>query len=259
VTANSRALGAAAAAIASAALLGGCGGTGADFVSNADGVCTDAARGVNAVFSDGGTPTSGPEAAAQASLLLPIERRALTDLRAIEPPRERAAAYRRFLSARERALALTERQREAAESGDPGVYDSLGERRDQVNREADQDAVRAGLRACGERLAPEEVRAVSAAIRRAATATGPALCTEAFTANFVRSEFGGLAGCRRRQSDPAAAADSVRISAVRGIDSVYALAIIVPSGGSSGGQRLRTSLLYSGGAYRADSIGPAPG
>lgn len=249
---------AAGAMIAYGSFLAACGG-GGDFASKADGICAEGARQVNAVLSDGGTPATGTQAAARASQLLPIERQALADLRAIDPPQEVAVAYRGFVAGRERALALTAGQRRAAERGDAGGYASTGERRDQVIREADARAAQAGLLACAEKLPPEEVDAVSEAIRRGATGSDPALCAEAFTANFVRSQFGGLAGCRRRQNDPAAAADSVAISGVRGIDGVYAVAVIVPRGGSSDGQRLRLSMLYEDGGYRADEIAPAAG
>lgn len=247
-----------AALLASAALLSACGG-GADFASRADGICTEQAIRVNAVLSDGGTPTNGSEAAAQASQLLPIERPAVAELGAIAAPREVAGAYRAFLAGRKRALILTERQGRAAARGAAVEYAAIGARCDRVLRNADANAGRAGLDACAERLPEDAVAAVEGAIRHGATGSDPALCSQSFTANFVRSQFGGLAGCRRRQRDPAAAADAVRISGVRGIGGVYALAVIVPQGGSSGGQRLRVSMLYEDGAYRTDSIGPAGG
>jgi hypothetical protein len=255
-----RPLGAAAVAvlIACLALLSACGG-GEDFASKADAVCTEQAIRVNGVLGDGGTPTSGPEAAAQAAKLVPIERDGVSGLRAIETPSDAAGAFKDFLGGRELALRLTERRERAAMHGAGVAYAAINERRDRVVNKADADARRAGLLACAERLSGSQVRAVEAAIIKAATSSDPLLCSESFTANFVRSQFGGPGECRRRQKDSGSAAESVDIGGVRGIDGVYALAVIVPRGGGSGGQRLQIGMLYEDGAYRADSLGPRGG
>ncbi len=251
-------LGAAATAvlIVCPALISACGG-GGDFASDADAVCTEQAVRVNAVLMDGGTPTSGAEAATRSARLLPIERDAVTRLRAIEAPDGAAGdAYRNFVGARALALRLTGRQGRAARRGAGAGYGAIGARRQRVVSDADRSARRAGLLACAERLSLDQARAVRAAIAEIATSPDPELCAEAFTANFVRSQFGDPGECRRRQRQPGSAARSVAIGELRGIDGVYALAAIVPRGGDSGGQRMQLGMLYEDGAYRADSLGP---
>ena len=233
-----------------------CGGGGGDFVSEADGVCTEQAIRVNGVLDDGGTPQNAPEAAAQTAELLPIERDAVSDLRAIEAPEGRAAAaYRDFLAARGLALQLSERRGRAARRRASAAYATIDARRDRVLRRADASAARAGLLACAERLSRGAIRAVRAAITRIATSPDPALCSERFTANFVRSQFGDPRRCRRRQQQPQGAARAVEIDDLRGIDGVYALATILPRGGYSAEQRVRLGMLFEDGSYKADSLG----
>jgi hypothetical protein len=233
-----------------------CGG-GDDFASRADGICTEQALRVNDVLDDGGTPQSASDAAAQAAELLPIERDAVSRLRSVEAPGGGAGrAYRDFLAARALALRLSERRGRAARRGAGTAYAAIGARREQILLRADAGAARAGLLACAERLSPSAAHAVRSAITEIATSPDPALCSERFTANFVRSQFGGLRRCRRRQEQPHGAARSVEIGAVRGIDGVYALATIVPRGGEIGGRRMRLGMLFDEGAYKADSLAP---
>ncbi|MGZ8666776.1 MAG: hypothetical protein ACXWZM_06665 [Solirubrobacterales bacterium] len=234
-----------------------CGGGDGDFASRADGICTEQALRVNGVLDDGGTPQNASEAAAQAARLLPIEREAVSRLRGVEAPRGRAGrAYRDFLAARGLALSLSERRGRAARRGAGTAYAAIDAKRDRVLLRADANAARAGLLACAERLSPSEVHAVRLAIAEIATSPDPALCSERFTANFVRSQLGGPRRCRRRQERPGSAARSVRIGAVRGIDGVYALATVVPRGGEVSGQRMRLGMLFEDGAYKADSLAP---
>ncbi len=238
-------------------LIWACGG-GEDFAAEADGICTGEAVRVNSVLDDGGTPGSAAEAAAQNAQLLPIEREATSRLRGVEAPGGSAgAAYRDFLAARRHALRLSERRARAARRRAGAAYAALGNRRELAVREADSHATRAGLLACAERLSRAADRAVRATITRIATSPDPALCSELFTANFVRAQFDRPGECRRRQRRPRSAARSVAISDLRGIDGVYALATIVPRGGDSGGQRMQLGMLYQDGAYRADSLTPS--
>jgi hypothetical protein len=233
-----------------------CGGGDDDFASRADGICTEQALQVNEVLDDGGTPQNAPEAAAQAAELLPIEREAVSRLRDVEAPEGRAGrAYRDFLAARGLALRLSERRGRAARSGAGTAYAAIDAKRDRVLLQADTDAARAGLLACAERLSPSAAHAVRSAIAEIATSPDPALCSERFTANFVRSQFGGPGQCRRQQQ-PRSAARSVRIGALRGIDEVYALATIVPRGGEVSGQRMQLGMIFEDGAYKADSLAP---
>jgi hypothetical protein len=230
-----------------------CSGKDGDFVSRADGICTEQALRVNGVLDDGGTPQSASEAAAQAAELLPIERDAVSRLRAAEAPGGRAGrAYRDFLAARGLALRLSERRGRAARRGAGTAYRALDARRDRVLLQADTSAARAGLLACAERLSPRAAHQVRSAIVEIATSPAPDLCSRRFTANFVRSQFGDPGRCRQQQ--PGSAARSVRIGTLRGIDDVYAVATIVPRGGEAGGQRLQMGMLFDDGAYKADSL-----
>ncbi len=251
-----RTLGAAIASLALCSLTTiSCGGSGDDFASQADGICTEQALRVNHVLDDGGTPRSAPEAAEQAAELLPIERDAVSRLRAVDSPRGRAGrAYRDFLGNRELALRLSEHRGRAARRGAGAAYETIDARRDRVLLRADSGAARAGLLACAERLSPGAARAVRSTIAEIATSPNPALCTVRFTANFVRAQFGDPRRCRRRQEQPRSAARSVRIGALRGIDGVYALATVVPRGGDASGQRLQLGMLFEDGAYKADSL-----
>ncbi len=252
-------LGAAAAALplVLALLVSGCGGSGEDFVAQADGICTDQALRVNRVLADGRTPRTATEAAARDSELLPIEREAVTRLGDLDPPQGRDGdAYRGFLAARRLALRLSGGRARAARRRAGAAYAAIGARRERIVAEADARASRAGLLACAERLSRGAARAVRAAINRIATSPDPSLCSELFTAAFVRSRFGDPGGCRHRQRQPQSAARSVEIGDLRGIDGVYALATIVPRGGDSVGQRMQLGMLYEHGAYRADSLAP---
>ena len=178
-----------------------CGGGGGDFVSEADGVCTEQAIRVNAVLDDGGTPQSAAGGGGADGWLLPIERDAVSRSARHRGTggRRRRAAYRDFLAARGLALQLSERRGRAARRRASAAYATIDARRDRVLRRADASAARAGLLACAERLSRGAIRAVRAAITRIATSPDPALCSERFTANFVRSQFGDPRRCRRRQ------------------------------------------------------------
>ena len=240
------------------ALIGACGG-GGDFVAEADGICTDQALRVNRVLDDGGTPSNAPEAAAQAAKLLPVERDAVTRLRAVEAPAGGAgAAYGDFLAARGLALRLSERRARAARRRSGAAYAAIAGRRERVLRRADASAARAGLLACAEHLSRRATRAVKAAISRIATSPDPALCERAVHRELRPLGVRRPRRCRRRQERRSGAADSVEIADLRGIDGVYALATVIPRGGDSGGRRLLLGMLYEDGAYKADSLESAP-
>ena len=210
-------------------LIWACGG-GEDFAAEADGICTGEAVRVNSVLDDGGTPGSAAEAAAQNAQLLPIEREATSRLRGVEAPGGSAgAAYRDFLAARRHALRLSERRARAARAASRRRL-RRARQPSRAGGEGGRQPRHPGRPPRLRRAALEAAdRAVRATITRIATSPDPALCSELFTANFVRAQFDRPGECRRRQRRPRSAARSVAISDLRGIDGVYALATIVPA------------------------------
>jgi hypothetical protein len=94
---------------------------------------------------------------------------------------------------------------------------------------------------------------VDLAIKRVLASGIPGLaCDRHATERYVRTAFGDRAGCRR-STVPASAASSVRVSAIR-ISGDDARAVAVPTGGPSGGERIRIELIRAGGVWKIDSL-----
>jgi hypothetical protein len=99
---------------------------------------------------------------------------------------------------------------------------------------------------------PPEAR-VDLAIKRVLASGIPGLaCDRHATERYVRTAFGDRAGCRR-STVPASAASSVKVIEIR-ISGESARAVAVPTGGPSGGERIRVELIRAGPVWKVDSL-----
>jgi hypothetical protein len=175
------------------------------------------------------------------------------EVSAIEAPDELSDQYDEYLAARGAFLDVLHQTQQAGEAGDEAEFQRLNAQLEERSDAIDVAGEKVGLKACAQVLPEDQVADVRAVIEDTATTGDPAHCTEDYTDNFVEAS-GGPEGCEAGEKDPANQADSVDISEVKGVDEVYARAVVTPSGGPADGQELIVELVFEDGRWKVDLV-----
>jgi hypothetical protein len=99
---------------------------------------------------------------------------------------------------------------------------------------------------------PPEAR-IDMAIKGVLASGVPGLaCSRYATKRYVEATFGDRGGCVQ-STVPASAATSVKVTAIR-ISDETARAVAIPTGGPSGGERIRVELVRAGPVWKVDVL-----
>lgn len=132
------------------ALAAGCGGgarlSRAEFVSKANGVCTDINQGLNEIRE----PTSRTDLAPVLDEGIVVVEDGLDELRDLRPPSELDARYQAWLAKVEESTKALAKARDAAKRDDQAAVGLALQEGDDANTEANRRAAELGLRACAE-------------------------------------------------------------------------------------------------------------
>jgi hypothetical protein len=225
-----------------------------DFATQADAVCTESARQVNAVFAEG-TPTTQEEAVVADQQLVDVREDELTQLEALDPPEDLAAGYEDFVDARADVARAAEDRLLADESGDQKAVGQSVQASEQAFAAADEAAEAIGLEACAGILPAEEedeVRAVAEQFFEADTAQELEVnCNELATDAYIEGR-GGLKQCEK-PGEPI----TIEIEDAEGVSEVSAEVTFVTDGGPNGGERLVADFVYRDGEWLVDAVSPA--
>jgi hypothetical protein len=138
--------------LAAALALVGCGGGGggdrlskAEFVSQADAICTEYEAKLNAL----GTPQNADQLAEFAEKAVPIAREGRDELGELRPPEDLQETYDAWLEQGDRAIEIVEDLRDAAEDGDTAEIQRIAQEAEAADSEANRLAGQLGLEACG--------------------------------------------------------------------------------------------------------------
>jgi hypothetical protein len=128
-----------------------CGGgepdlTRAELVAEGDGICREGQERYAEIQAT--PPANAAEAAEQTEALIGSSEEELDGLRGLEPPAELEDAYQRYLDAREEALEILERGRDAAESQDAKAYGELQAQVEKGSAERHSLAKAVGFKQC---------------------------------------------------------------------------------------------------------------
>ena len=175
-------------------------------------------------------------------------------LERLEPPKKLASDFEQFVFLRRERLRIDEEALDAIREENQEAHRALGPRYDgntEAQRQVGKDL---GFKACAQRLSGRERSKVEAILEETFLEGDPAFCTEKYTEAFVKV-IGGLETCETEEQNPANAAASIEFEDMRGIDKVFASAVINLDG-AAGPATLRVDLLYDDGVYKRDNIGP---
>ena len=95
-------------------------GSAEDFAKSADRICRENQREFAEIQRT--PPKTADQAEKQAEALIDVSQQALEELSELSPPEESAAAFDRYLEAREKAVGYLEDGRDAAAANDPKAY-----------------------------------------------------------------------------------------------------------------------------------------
>jgi hypothetical protein len=229
---------------------------GGDFVTQADALCTDAAR--DRIATQQEVPESEQEALAQLAEQQQIRERYLRELEALEPTEDAADAYREFLDHRREVLETAAREPALIRQGvapDEPRYQELIASLDESGEAAESAAADAGLEACGGVLPESEKEKVVDIVTEFETKPLDD-CREFATAAAIEELFGGLKACQRTQKNPPPEGFTkrVQIQEVRGIEGVSAGVKAALSGGVADGQEVEYVLHYEDGTYKVAAV-----
>ena len=138
------------------AALAGCGGSGGDrlsraeFISQADAICTEYEEKLNAL----GTPQNTEELAEFADKALPIAEDGRDELGELRPPEDLQDTYDAWLEQGDRAIQIVEDLREAAEDGDTAEIQRIAREAEAADTEANRLAEQIGFEQCGATATP---------------------------------------------------------------------------------------------------------
>lgn len=229
-------------------------GDGGDsFVADADALCGDAAVERTEVDQRIGSPDSDADAIELVEGSTAIEEDLIAELAELEPPEDAAEAFDALIAARQEAVDMGEEAIAAAEQSDPERFNEISAERDAALDEARESAEEAGLETCAQVL-PEEAEAeIATAIEESVTAADVA-CEDRYTENYIEVYYGGdVEACEADE----AAADSVEVTEVRGVEGASAEATATLVGGRNDGEAFDVDLLEEDGAWKLDAINPA--
>jgi hypothetical protein len=125
----------------------GCGGGNEQhdaFVEEVNAVCARHFSEIDALAA----PQSSQQLLTYVNELTRLSRAQLTDLRAVEPPTDDAAAYRRMLDQMQTTLRLYPDLRDAVVTGQPAAIESVLERANSSNQKAGEAATELGAEKC---------------------------------------------------------------------------------------------------------------
>lgn len=248
---------AATAAVALVLTLAACGeegGSGEEFASAADRICTVGAEAARAAFLDSVEESGQLDTPAYLGELSSIRANEASDLEAIEtdPPDEARAGYEELLRLRRQAIDLLEEAMGAAEMGGGKGFEAARAEVESKRREADAVASEIGLTACANELSAESKRAITQVLEGVATGEPEQICGELLSERLVEA-VGGQEACVEGQKE-GPEVSSVGVERLIGVDEVSAMGVVEAT--TPGGKTSRTDVdvFYGDGAWRVETF-----
>jgi hypothetical protein len=231
-------------AIASLAVLAACGEEEqpdpGEFLSEAERICLDTARGVAKVRAVADIPRSPAEAATLLDREIPVRTEGLTRLQALEPPDQLAPAWTSYLSLDEERVAAQQEGLDAAEQDDPDAFADYQVRFERLSDRLAETGTQIGLEACAELLPPAGQRDVAEVVERLLTSFDSGrVCEEAVTERFIDTR-------------PAPDAVSLKLLDSGGVASTYAFVDVEVTDFLGEKRQLRVELTFDDNTWRVD-------
>lgn len=232
-------------------------GGGGDFISQADEICTAAARDVVATQDE--PPGSPEESISVLEEQLEIRSKALEDLRALaEPPSDVASAWEEHLAARQKRISLVEEEIALLEQGvDPTApeYEAVVAKIVEAVEQGEVALADTDFEACAAKLPPEVEEEVTAIVTEFETQPLED-CTEFMTDSAIEELFGGLQECQRVQENPPPEGftEEVDVTDISGIEKLSVEVEASLAGGVGDGQDVIYGLVYEDGTYKVNSV-----
>jgi hypothetical protein len=242
-------------AIASLAVLAACGEEEqpdpGEFLSEAERICLDTARGVAKVRAVADIPRSPAEAATLLDREIPVRTEGLTRLQALEPPDQLAPAWTSYLSLDEERVAAQQEGLDAAEQDDPDAFADYQVRFERLSDRLAETGTQIGLEACAELLPPAGQRDVAEVVERLLTSFDSGrVCEEAVTERFIEAFYGNVQDCI--DTRPAPDAVSLKLLDSGGVASTYAFVDVEVTDFLGEKRQLRVELTFDDNTWRVD-------
>ncbi len=243
-----------------------------DFIARVDEYCVERSQvTVNALEAIGGprAPADFDEQLEQTETTLPISTLTAENLADFEAPEALQKDWKRYTDLRLQAAAAGKEALEAAKADDQKAYQAALEENARLRTEANAIVEDLGFVACAGKLEADDEAEVTTVIQDVSTEAAPEQCSDLFTENYLKNNFGKAAG--DPQDDPLAAceafqeglgpddlAKSVKVKQISG-PVPSATAEVVEIGGANDGQSLQWQLVKEGDQWRVSDIASLSG
>jgi hypothetical protein len=229
------------------------GGSGdSSFVTEADAICAEQAREELAAFAD--NVAFGEIGNGYLERVAEARRTAAEQLAELDAPADVSQPFADFVEILERSATLVDAGVAAAEAGELEEFDRIRLRARELRTDGNEVAADAGLVDCAGALPEADLDAIETTL--ALTGDGQAaeeLCREHVSDAFLTYRFDGkVESCIDEQSR--SPSSEVEVEEVFGVGSLYANGIAA----LGDGQRYEFALAYEDGAWKLNSLGPAP-